>query len=174
MSTNAFREALGGLQPIKGPTSYDRLFDTLDILVPSVPRNDAYPKDPDQFMREVLGFNPWSLQTQITRMVWENRYTSVASCHGIGKPTLAAALALTFLHLHENSIVLSTAPTGRQVEHVLWRNIRTLHRKSRRPLLGQKPLTTRYDIAEDWYAMGFKPSSITRGLPFPAPSKALR
>lgn len=151
-------EAMGGLVPIKGPTSHDRLLNTLDILIPSIPRNDAFPKDPIDFMVDVLGFTPWSLQSEIARMVWANRYTSVASCHGIGKSTLAAALALTFLHLHENSIVLSTAPTGRQVEHVLWRNIRTLHRKAKRPLLGQKPLTTRYDIAEDWYAMGFKPS----------------
>jgi phage terminase large subunit len=150
--------ALSGLVPIKGPTSHDRLLDTLDLLVPATPRNDAYPKDPVQFMRDVLGFNPWTLQETITRLVWENRYTSVASCHGIGKSTLAAAIALTFLHLHENSIVLSTAPTGRQVEAVLWRNIRAMHRKAKRPLLGQKPLTLRYDIAEEWYGMGFKPS----------------
>jgi phage terminase large subunit len=162
MTTVNRRELLGGaltgLVPIKGPSSHDRLLDTLDILVPQAPRNDAYPKDPIEFMVDTLGFHPWSLQSEIARMVWANRYTSVASCHGIGKSTLAGALALTFLHLHENSIVLSTAPTGRQVEHVLWRNIRSLHRKAKRPLLGQKPLTLRYDIAEEWYGMGFKPS----------------
>jgi phage terminase large subunit len=146
------------IRPIKGPTSYDRILNSLDILVPQKPRNDAYPKDPIDFMRDVLGFHPWSLQAEVAHMVWANRYSSVASCHGIGKSTLAGALALTFLHLHENSIVLSTAPTGRQVEHVLWRNIRALHRKAKRPLLGQKPLTLRYDIAEEWYGMGFKPS----------------
>jgi hypothetical protein len=120
--------------------------------------NRDYPKDPVQFQREVLGIDPWWGQEDITRAVWEHQYTSVASCHGIGKTFITAAIGITFLHCFENSIVLSTAPTGRQVEHVLWRNIRAIHRRAKVPLLGAKPLTTRYDIAEDWYAMGFKPS----------------
>jgi phage terminase large subunit len=158
------REFLGGILgagaiavPQK-PARTDRLRSTLDILLPDEPHNAAYPDDPIDFMRDVLGIDPWEGQEEITRAVWGNRYTSVASCHGIGKSFITAAIAITYLHLHENSIVLSTAPTGRQVEHVLWRNIRTLFAKSKKPLLGKTPLTTRYDISTDWYAMGFKPS----------------
>lgn len=148
------------LGPIeRPPTSLDRLLGTLDLLVPDKPTL-VYPKDPHIFMTDVLGIDPWDMQREIVHQVFfgEKRYTSVASCHGIGKTFITAAIVLTFLHRYENSIVLSTAPTGRQVEHVLWRAIRTLHRRSKKPLLGSKPLTLRYDIAEDWYAMGFKPT----------------
>jgi phage terminase large subunit len=140
------------------PGQKNRLLDVLDKLAPAPPRNDHFPKDPVKFMREVIGIEPWQIQEDIVYSVWENRYTSVASCHGIGKSFITAAILITFVNLKENSIVLSTAPTGRQVEHVLWRNVRHLYATSLQPLLGNKPLTTRYDIAESWYAMGFKPT----------------
>jgi phage terminase large subunit len=141
------------------PTSYDRMLGALDILAPEIPTYQ-YPKDPHIFMTDVLGIDPWDMQREITHQVFfgDKRYTSVASCHGIGKTFITAAIALTFLHVYPNSIVLSTAPTGRQVEQVLWRSIRAQHRKSKRPLLGSKPLTLRYDIAEDWFGIGFKPT----------------
>jgi phage terminase large subunit len=139
-------------------TGRDKFAAALDVLKPEEPTNLVYPKDPIDFMRDILGIDPWDGQEAIVRAVFANRYTSVASCHGIGKSFITAALAITFLHVYENSIVLSTAPTGRQVEHVLWRNIRTLYSKSKKPLLGRPPLTTRYDISTDWYAIGFKPT----------------
>jgi hypothetical protein len=146
------------LQPLAGPTIQDRLMGVLEILQPQEPVNVHYPKRPTEFIEEILGITLWSKQREIAEAVWDNRYTSVASCHGIGKSLLSAALAIAFLHAHENSLVLSTAPTGRQVEAVLWRNIRGLYARSKRPLLGRPPLTTRYDISDNWYGMGFKPT----------------
>lgn len=146
------------LTPVLGPTIHDRLRETLSILLPENAINAHYPQDPLVFVNDVLGIKTWTAQEEIIDMVWNNRYSSVASCHGIGKTEVCAALVLTFLHLHENSIVLSTAPTGRQVEQVLWRRVRRMHRRARRPLLGRNVLTLRYDISEEWYGMGFKPA----------------
>lgn len=140
------------------PNSYERLLGTLDILKPEEPANAEFPDDPVQFIHDVLGIKLWSMQEEIVYSVWENRYTSVASCHAVGKSTVSAAIVITYLHLHENSIVISTAPTGRQVENILWRNIRNMYKKAKRPLLGRPPLTLRYEIAETWYGMGFKPT----------------
>jgi phage terminase large subunit len=142
---------------IANPDS-ERLLSVWDGLIKEKPDNTRFPKDPVEFMREYLGIKLWGKQEEIVYAIWENRYVSVASCHAIGKSFTTAAILITFLHSFENSIVLSTAPTGRQVEHVLWRNVRAIWRRARKPLLGNKPLTTRYDIAEDWYAMGFKPT----------------
>lgn len=139
-------------------TPWQRLVGSLDILRPDEPMNADYPDDPVQFINDVLGYKLWKMQEEIVYSVWESRYTSVASCHGIGKSLVSAAIVITWLHLNENSIVVSTAPTGRQVEHILWRNIRQMYRTAKKPLLGPRPpLTTRYDIAETWFAMGFKP-----------------
>jgi phage terminase large subunit len=137
----------------------EKLLAVIDTILPFRVNNAGYPTDPVEFMREVLGVDPWPMQEEITRSVWENRYTSVASCHSIGKSFITAAIVITFLHTHENSIVLTTAPTGRQVEMVLWRNINTIWHKAKRPLLGRPPLTTRYDIDSSWYAIGFKPNT---------------
>lgn len=136
----------------------ERMLSAWDTLLPQRADNSKYPKDPVEFMRDYLGIRLWGKQEEVVYAIWENRYVSVASCHAIGKSFTTAAILITFLHCFENSIVLSTAPTGRQVEHVLWRNVRAIWRRARKPLLGNKPLTTRYDIAEDWYAMGFKPT----------------
>lgn len=68
---------------------------------------------------------------------------------------LAARIVLWYLHAYPGCIVLTTAPTFSQVENILWRNIRTAASGPRMPLLG-KPLTTRYEIAPDWYGLGFK------------------
>ena len=51
------------------------------------------------------------------------------------------------------AIVLSTAPTFRQVRHVLWRQIRRLSRRAP-DVLGGKILDTRWELAEDRYAIG--------------------
>ena len=60
---------------------------------------------------------------------------------------------LWFLYAHNPSVVLSTAPTFRQVRHVLWRQIRQLYFRSKEPL-GGKILDARWELSEDRYAMG--------------------
>jgi len=126
----------------------DPFLGALSLLDPEPSPPGRYPADPLAFIREVLGEDLWEGQERIVRAVWELRYTSVASCHGVGKTRVLADIAITYLHLHPNSIVLTTAPTGRQVEHVLWREIRAAYRRARQPLLGRPPLTTRYEIGD--------------------------
>lgn len=95
----------------------------------------------------------WSKQEEIILSVRDNRYTTVRACHDVGKTYIAARTALWFLYSHPQSIVVTTAPTMRQVENLLWRELRAAHDKSKRPL-GGEPLKTRLDIAADWYAIG--------------------
>lgn len=152
-----------GIEEVFSPIEYhnpstERLLNIWDTVLPDRPNNAQYPKDPVEFLNDYLGIKLWGAQEEIVHAVWDNRYVSVASCHSIGKSFTTAAILIAFLHCFENSMVLSTAPTGRQVEHVLWRNVRAIWRRAKKPLLGNRPLTTRYDIAEDWYAMGFKPN----------------
>lgn len=114
-----------------------------------------YPGRLSDFIIETLGCDIWDKQIEIADAVEDNRYVAVASCHGAGKSAIAARIVLAFLHTRSRSVVITTAPTARQVQHVLWREIRKAHSESRYPLLGI-PLTTRYEIASDWYAIGFK------------------
>jgi phage terminase large subunit len=126
-------------------------------VAPQIDRG-RYPDRIADFIIGALGCDLWEKQIEIAESVNDHRYTAVASCHGAGKSFIAARIAIAFLHVFPGSIVITTAPTARQVQHVLWREINRAFRDSRVPLLG-RCLTTRYEIAPDWYAIGFKAQS---------------
>lgn len=108
---------------------------------------------PSFFNHAVLGGDFWDKQEDIAISVRDNRYTTVRACHDVGKTYVAARLVLWFLYSHPQSIVVTTAPTMRQVENLLWRELRAAHEKAEQLLEGE-PLKTRLDLASDWYAIG--------------------
>lgn len=113
-----------------------------------------YLLDPARWVREVLGHEPWQKQTQILESVRDHKTTAVKSCHAAGKSHVAADTSLWYLYNHPHSIVITTAPTSRQVEGILWKEIRTSHQRAKIPLPGTL-LTQELKIADDWWAMGF-------------------
>lgn len=110
--------------------------------------------DPVWWVREVLGYEPWEKQIEIIESVRDNRTTAVKSCHAAGKSSIAARTALWFLYSHKPSIVLTTAPTDRQVRGILWKEIRSSVQRARRRL-GGALLTQELKLDEDWFAWGF-------------------
>jgi len=83
-----------------------------------------------------------------------HRETVVASCHGMGKSFIAARAVLWFLYTHKPALVITTAPTNRQVRGILWKEIRTAHGAALVPL-GSKPLTQSLTLEPNWFAIGF-------------------
>lgn len=110
-------------------------------------------KDPVYFLEEILGVEPWNKQKQIVESVRDNKNTCVASGHGVGKTFISAATALWFLFTHYQSRVITTAPTNRQVESILWAEIWNLFNNSRVPL-GGRLLKTSLNLEEKWFALG--------------------
>ncbi len=90
---------------------------------------DVYRNDPAAFVREVLGGKPWPTQEAVLQALADHQRVTVRSCHGVGKTWLAACSVLWFLYTREPAVVLTTAPTHRQVKEVLWREIRRQHRR---------------------------------------------
>ena len=114
------------------------------------------------FYDQVLGCGHYDVQDEITESIFRNQCTSVRSCHGAGKSYIAAKAGNAFLFAYPNSIVLTTAPTFRQVEDVLWREWRTTHAEAKSNL-GGNLLRTRYEIGPKWYAKGIssdKPDNV--------------
>lgn len=99
----------------------------------------------------------WSLQEEVVKSVQNNPRTAVRSCHAAGKSFMAAHLALAYVEQNPHSIVVTTAPTSRQVRNVLWRNMRAAYAPHKKKMKGRM-LTERYEISADWYALGFKGS----------------
>ncbi len=120
-----------------------------------------YRDTPEQFALEVLGSHWWKAQREVAEALCHSRRVAVKAANGVGKTFLAADLVLWFLYSHPGSVVLTTAPTWRQVEALLWREVRRRHcaacyRAERKgtPILAGKPLQTQLKLEEGHFAMG--------------------
>ena len=121
------------------------------------PGNPDSDNGPVRFASDTLGVTLWSKQEEVLRAVERKRRVAVKSGNGLGKDFTAAVAVLWYVHAHDPAIVLSTAPTFRQVRHVLWRQIHRLYRNAS-DTLGGTMLDTRWEVAEDRYAMGLSAS----------------
>jgi len=112
---------------------------------------------------------PWAKQIEIMESVRDNARTCVPAGHCVGKTWIAARTALWFLYCHMPSIVLTTAPTWRQVEKLIWGEIHNMHRNSyggfsgtHRNGLGGEMSRVNLRIDDLWYAQGVSTNSPER------------
>ena len=116
-----------------------------------------YRQKPEIFYRDILGMTLYDKQVEITRSVVANRTTTVASCNSAGKTGTAGGLVPWFLLSYDESIVVTIAPTWRQVKDLLWREINTRYEKAAAmgiPLGPEKPNVTSWQISSNWFAVG--------------------
>ena len=112
--------------------------------------------DPNWWVKNVLGGDPWEIQREILDAMLSHKRTAVASCHGAGKSWVAARVVMWFLYNYRPSIVITTAPTDRQVEGILWKEIRVAHKRAiYEDGLGGECLTKKLRLDDDWLAWGF-------------------
>lgn len=78
----------------------------------------------DVFAEKVFGDVLWSKQREVLQSVSRHSRTAVKSAHGVGKSWLAAHAVIWFLATRRPAEVLTTAPTWRQVERILWKEIK--------------------------------------------------
>ena len=93
-----------------------------------------YINDPVAFIADTsgLGERIWSKQKEIAYSLVEYDRTAVKASHSNGKTFLFARLGVWFLvtrPLNEAKL-LTTAPTNRQVEFILWQEIRNTHHRA--------------------------------------------
>lgn len=78
---------------------------------------------PAGFAKHVLGIEPTPQQWEASQALVERRRVSIRSGHGTGKSTFMAWAVLWFLFTHFPCKVPCTAPTGHQLEDILWAEI---------------------------------------------------
>jgi len=111
--------------------------------------------DPNFYCSSVLGDTLWKKQIEIAEAVRDYPRVTVKSCHSSGKSFDAARIVLNFLYSYTNSIVLTTAPTFKQVEDVLWQEIRSAYNNARCPeVMTGEIFQTRLTISDGWFAIG--------------------
>lgn len=88
--------------------------------------NDRYADDPVGFAREILGVEPWEKQIEILEAARDYERVTVRSGHKIGKSHTAAILSFWFYCTRLDARVVMTSTTARQVDEILWREIRKM------------------------------------------------
>lgn len=115
-----------------GPSIWNR---AADFFEPPPP----YLTDPSLWLWDRLNEYNWEMQRTIATSLVQNRYTAVQSCHDAGKSYIASRLGAWWIEVHEpgEAFLVSTAPTGAQVQAVLWREIMRAHTNATPPLRGK-------------------------------------
>jgi phage terminase large subunit len=96
--------------------------------------NTRYQADPTRFAREVLGVQPWHKQIEIMEAVRDHRRVAVKSGHKVSKSHTAAIIALWFYCSFHDARVIMSSTTARQVDQILWRELRMMRARSGRCL----------------------------------------
>jgi hypothetical protein len=94
--------------------------------------SDEYRARPVDFFREVLGVEPWSRQIDIINAVRDYPRVAVCSGHKVSKSHSAAGIALWFYCSFSDARVVMTSTTSRQVDQILWRELRMMRARSGR------------------------------------------
>ncbi len=116
-------------------------------------------KDPAAFVQEVLQEKPYDKQIEILRAVPRSRRVSVVGCNGSGKDWAAARVVLWWLQARSPAKAIVTGPTSRQVDDILWNEIRAAYSQAASKLRGRMFRTSRYEIDEQSFALGFATNS---------------
>ena len=116
-------------------------------------------------MSKVLGCDKlWKGQHEILEALAKHDRISVASGHSLGKDYISARIIPWFLITNPGDcIVVATAPSDRQVENVIWGELRVAYENAPYKLGGRllnKKLVM--DERMKWYAIGFTTKDVQR------------
>lgn len=111
-----------------------------------IPENAELADDPVRWVNEVTREFVWSKQREILESLKVNRYTAVQSCHDSGKSFIASRAGVQWVDTRPDPFLVSTAPTWKQVNAILWREMRKAFRKGN--------LRGRINLDAEWYMNG--------------------
>lgn len=125
-----------------------------------------YRADPVAFCREILGVEPWAKQIEILEAIRDYKRVAVASGHKVGKSMTAAIVALWFFCSFEDARVVMTSTTSRQVDEILWRELRMIISRSGRCVRCKGDL-------DAMVKSGLPPQLAEQRIPRPCPHSAV-
>lgn len=94
-----------------------------------------YENDPVGFIQDVLSEQLWSKQREICEAIRDHRLVAIKSCHESGKSWVVGRIPVWWIATHPlgSAKVVTSAPSARQVQAILWEEIRTAHAKGKLP-----------------------------------------
>lgn len=113
----------------------------------------SYATDPCGYAANVLGVSWWHKQQEIANALLTPPYrVLVKACQNVGKTHLGGGLVNWWFDSFDPGLTLTTAPTDRQVQDLLWKEVRG-QRGQRGGFPG--PRMSRLESAPDHFAHGF-------------------
>ncbi len=107
----------------------------------------------DKGFPELEGLSIWSAQEEIAKALLTSNRIAIKSGNGVGKTRILSRIALQYLFCYGPCKVITTAPTNRQVEKLLWSEIRAGYSNSR--IKFGICLNKEFQVAPNWFAFGF-------------------
>lgn len=111
--------------------------------------------DPAFFVRDLLGAAPYDKQVGMLRAFLVAARISVSGANGTGKDFLTARAILWWLSAYYPAKVIVTGPTQRQIDDVVFNELRYAYRNSRMRLGGRLFERPRLQYDEQHFAVGF-------------------
>jgi hypothetical protein len=138
-------------------TEFNSLQYATDLL-----EQQVNPLDPVDWALKKAKIHLWSKQQEIIRSLIVNKRTAVQSGHGIGKSLTASVAASWWVDTHppEDTLVVSTAPSVKQVHAILWEEIRKIHGRAGLP--GEVQISDNWIIGRRLVGFGRKPQDHDR------------
>lgn len=130
---------------------------------------------PVEFVREALGDEPHMKQVEMLEAVGraatgDRRRVSVVGCNASGKDWAAARAILWWIHTRSPAKVIVTGPSARQVDAIVWNEMREAYAGSASPLAGRMARTSRYELDTQTFALGFVSNSPFNVMGFHSPN----
>ena len=123
-----------------------------------------------EFVEGMLKERPYPKQEEILRLVDSKAWRiSVVGCNGSGKDWTTARIVLWWVHRYSPAKAIVTGPTLRQVEDIVWNEVRAAHGKAADRMPGRM-LKNRYVIDEETFALGFTTNTPDKILGFHSPN----
>jgi len=110
---------------------------------------------PVLYLQHALGANPYQKQIEIADAIKDSRRVSVVGCNGSGKDWLAARLALWWVTARYPAKVIVTGPTYRQVDDVVFNELKAAYRAAPVQLGGRLFDSPRWELDESTFIVGF-------------------
>lgn len=112
--------------------------------------------DPEWFYNNVLGITPYAKQFEIAHAINESEMSSVNGANAVGKDWMIGRELIRWMEGHEPAKAIVTAPTGRQVKDIVWRETQEAYLGARIPLGGNMlPRAAYWNISANSFAFGF-------------------
>jgi len=119
----------------------------------------AIQESPSKWIERVLGEPLYQKQREFLDAVPGNRRVSVVGCNGSGKDWAAARLVLWWMEKPSPAKAIVTGPTTRQVNDIVWSEMRRAYSMAAGRLQGKMFRTARYEVSEESFALGFATDS---------------